>query len=288
MTGPRLTRNGTQSDARAGDIRTAPRMPERTRLLRPSLWVEATTARLSAEAFRAYLGLATCADDGGLLLWRPPTLAAHLYRFLPVRQRDKMLAKCAEELVEAGLLILHPCGCAEMPYVERDLKIGGGNHSYAVVDFHAIHVGTDEYVPVRTSPASVSHTASASVSGSPSFSGSESASPSSSGSPTNRPTPSRRRPTTVGDDPWTTFDPIWWPVRGAMAERGYKLPPNGETDSSGTQRDRLWQMVRENATLVAALIRDAPPDFRKGTRPFYDLVGHVFANWSSLAEKAGP
>ena len=80
---------------------TEPRMPERTRILRPGLWVEAMVAMLSDFAFRLYLGLMTCADDEGWLLWRPSTLAAHLLRFRSVSRREAALEKGAAELSAA-------------------------------------------------------------------------------------------------------------------------------------------------------------------------------------------
>ena len=89
-------------------------MPERTRILRPSLWIDATTATLPDVAFRLYLGLATCADDEGWLLWRPATLGAHLFRYLAPDERAPLLDSGSTALREAGLLIVHDCGCAEL------------------------------------------------------------------------------------------------------------------------------------------------------------------------------
>jgi len=118
---PRTQNQSTQStgtvDHQVGDASgtghvTEPRMPERTRILRPGLWVEAMVAMLSDFAFRLYLGLMTCADDEGWLLWRPSTLAAHLLRFTPVGRREAALEKGAAELSAAGLLVVHDCGCA--------------------------------------------------------------------------------------------------------------------------------------------------------------------------------
>ena len=110
-----------------------PRMPERTRILRPSLWIDEATGSLAAEVFRLYLGLTTCADDAGWLPWKAGTLAAHLYRYESAKRRERLLGDGAVKLVDAGLLVLHACGCAELPYFARDFRQAGGNHSEAVL-----------------------------------------------------------------------------------------------------------------------------------------------------------
>ena len=140
-----------------------PRMPERTRILRPSLWIDPATAELPAEAFRLYLGLATCCDDTGWLLWRPDTLAAQLYRYAGIARRQRTLRDAAAKLTAAGLLTVHECGCAELPYMVRDLRVAGGNHTARVREWHTV---THVYVQVRTSTASDSVSVSDSVSGS--------------------------------------------------------------------------------------------------------------------------
>ena len=201
-------------------------MPERTRILRPSLWVDATTGTLSDNAFRLCLGLNTCCDDEGWLPWRPPTL------------------------------------------FYRDFRQNAGNHSQAVHDFHRSHDGTYESEPVRTSPVLVSV--------------SDSGSDSDSGSGLNRPTTGPAPTSTGVAGPWEAMDPVWWPLREAMARRDYRLPPRGAKDEDGSQRDHLWRLVRKNPGLVARLIDDAPPDFRAGRRPFFDLVRHVFDEWRAV------
>lgn len=250
---------------------TEPRMPERTRILRPALWVDSTSARLHPESFRIYLGLATCCDDDGWTLWRPDTLAAHLLRYQSVGRRLGMLAKAQAELVAAGLLDIRDCGCAYLPYLWRDFRQTGGNHSTTVADFHRSHASPDEYVLGGTSPAS------GSVSGSGSGMASEAPQTMKSGAegdgPPNKPEP----------DPWTGWSEGWGPVRDAMVRRGYVRPPNGEADANGTQRDRLWQLVGENPSLVARLIDAAPSEYRAGQRQFYDLVGYLFGEWNALA-----
>ncbi len=102
----------------------------------------------------------------------PATSAAHLYRFQSVKRRERQLELNANGLVEAGLLEIHPCGCAFLPFHYRDFRQKGGNHSNAVRDFHVEHVGPDESVQVSTGPASES--VSGSVEGKEAVSGTES------------------------------------------------------------------------------------------------------------------
>jgi len=289
---PRTPNQSTQStgtvDHEVGDASgtghlTEPRMPERVRLIRPAMWSEAPTATLSAESFRIYLGLATRTDDGCWTLWRLGTLAALLLPYQSVRRRERLVEKAEADLIAAGLLIVYPCGCAYLPFMWRDFRQAGGNHSYAVTDYHRRHASPDESVQPSTSPASVS--GSGSVSGSVSdrashaVPGSEAGTGSGSG-----PTPTGDVQTNKkNDDPWKGWNPLWDPVREAMARRGFYLPPNGETDDEGTQRDHLWQMVRENADLVARIIDEAPATLCAGQSRFFDLVGHVFKEWNAIA-----
>jgi hypothetical protein len=249
-------------------------MPARTRILRPFLWVDATVAKLSDSAFRLYLGLTTCADDEGWLLWQPSTLSANLYRFRPVGRREAALEKGATELAAAGLLVVLDCGCAYLPYLHRDFRVSGGTHADTIRRFHLFHPSPDEYVHVRTSPAPVSVSGSVSDSASSSVLDSDSA-------------PARKRSkdglaTTKDDDPWKKWNKQWNPVREAIARRGFLLPPTGETDEEGGQRDCLWEMVRENVNLVVQLIDEAPADLCSDQHPVFDLVRHVLKAWDAL------
>lgn len=140
-------------DASARVVGAEPRMPARTRILRPSLWVDARTAQLSPETFRTYLGLTTCADDEGWLLWRSATLAAHLLRYVAVGRRAAAILRAENELTKAGLLVVHSCGCAALPYLARDFAIKGGSQASTVFRFHVSHQSPDVSVQERTSPA---------------------------------------------------------------------------------------------------------------------------------------
>lgn len=285
---PRTQNQSTQSpgtvDHDVGDASgtghvTEPRMPERTRILRPGLWVEAMVAMLSDFAFRLYLGLMTCADDEGWLLWRPSTLAAHLLRFRPIGRREAALAKGAAELSAAGLLVVHDCGCSYLPYLHRDFRVKGGTHAETILRYHESHGSLDESVQVGTSPASVS----ASVSGSDSDRSSQSFSDAAAGTGSGSGSTGDVQTNKKNDEPWHDFDKRWLPVQQAMERRRFYLPPIGAKGEDGTQRDRLWQMVRENPDLVAWIIDEAPATLCAGQSRFFDLVGHIFKQWNTVA-----
>jgi hypothetical protein len=211
-----------------------PRMPNRTRVLRPSLWIDASTGGLSAEAFRLYLGLATVADDAGYLLWRPDTLAAHFYRFLWPDEREATLKNAAIEILRAGLLEIYDCECIHLPYLKRDLGVHGGNHTFTVEEYHRAHVSTDKSVlisehaprqkalpkPTRVQ-TSTDHWASVSVV----------ASASASVVDVGRPHSSGENDLKEGDEPEGTA--ITW-----LAAHGAALAPNG-----GKLHQRLCRLV---------------------------------------------
>ncbi|MDO8484479.1 MAG: hypothetical protein Q7S35_05990 [Candidatus Limnocylindrales bacterium] len=146
-------------------IGQAPRIPSRTRLLRPDIFADDVTGTLAPATLVAYLGLATRADDGGFLMWHPVALAAAVMPYADPQGRPQELERIADELVAVGLLLIHACGCAELPRLVRDLAIKGGNKTYAVRDWHSQHAATNSSVPVQTEPAeSVSSSGSSSSS----------------------------------------------------------------------------------------------------------------------------
>jgi len=145
----------------------APRMPVRTRLLRPDIFSDDVTGTLAPATLLAYLGLATRADDAAFLVWRPAALAAAVMPYTSSGRRGRDFERITAELVEAGLLRILDCGCAELPRMLRDLAIGGGSKTYSVRDWHLSHVPTDSSVQVQIPTAeSVSLSGSASSSGS--------------------------------------------------------------------------------------------------------------------------
>ena len=133
--------------------RPAPRMPVRTRLLRPDIFSDDVTGTLAPATLLAYLGLGTRADDAAFLVWRPAALAAAVMPYTNSRRRQRDFERIAAELVEAGLLRILDCGCAELPRMLRDLAIGGGSKTYSVRDWHLAHLPTDSSGQVQTPTA---------------------------------------------------------------------------------------------------------------------------------------
>jgi hypothetical protein len=148
----------------------APRMPVRTRLLRPDIFSDDVTGTLAPATLLAYLGLGTRADDAAFLVWRPAALAAAVMPYANSRRRQRDFERIAAELVEAGLLRVLECGCAELPRMLRDLAIGGGSKTYSVRDWHLAHLPTDSSGQVQT-PTAESVSSSGSSSSSESYSG---------------------------------------------------------------------------------------------------------------------
>jgi len=126
-------------------------MPVRTRLLRPDIFSDDVTGTLAPGTLLAYLGLGTRADDAAFLVWRPAALAAAVMPYANARRRQRDFERIAAELVEAGLLRILECGCAELPRMLRDLAIGGGSKTYSVRDWHLAHL----YNPRTVTPQSL-------------------------------------------------------------------------------------------------------------------------------------
>jgi hypothetical protein len=104
-----------------------------------------------------YLGLATLADDHGFLLWRPVAIGAALFPYQETTAREAHLQASASALIDVELLVIHGCGCAQLPRFDRDLAQKGGTRSFSVEEFHGIHVrtSTDKFMSgrVRTNPS---------------------------------------------------------------------------------------------------------------------------------------
>ena len=118
---------------------TEPRMPSRTRLYRPDLYADDVTGPLLPEVRDLYLALGGCADDHGWLLWRVALLGARIYPYEGVAQREAALLKRAKQLEMDRLLVVHPCGCAYLPRLVRDLATRSGQPSYAIEEHHQKH-----------------------------------------------------------------------------------------------------------------------------------------------------
>lgn len=131
---------------------TEPPPPSRVRLIRPAFYRSARTGALPPDVRDLMIGLITTVDDEGWLLWRLTELAAALYPYEPPARRLRDIKRRADVLVEAGLVIVHDCGCAFMPTAVRDHGMKGGNHTTAIWAWHMSHTSA-ESVLVRTDPS---------------------------------------------------------------------------------------------------------------------------------------
>lgn len=137
---------------------SAPPAPSRVRVIRPAFYRGHATGSLAPDVRDALIGCTTQADDEGWLLWDLDDVATTLYPYLPARRRRIDLERRAERLVEAGLLVIEPCGCAFLPSLKEHHGIKGGRPTSQVWAWHQSHVraraGTSEHAPSSVSSSS--------------------------------------------------------------------------------------------------------------------------------------
>lgn len=117
----------------------APPTPSRTRLVRPQLYRSLTTGSLAPDVRDLLIGLTTVTDDEGWLLWSPEEIATTLYAYQPPRRRVNDLRRRAALLESAGLLVIKPCGCAELPSLKEHHAVKGGEKNRSVWSWHERH-----------------------------------------------------------------------------------------------------------------------------------------------------
>lgn len=115
----------------------------RIRQVRPEFWTDPVTARLTPPAMLTYIGLWGVADDAGWLTWNVEQIGALLYPYKSGHVRTRMVSTASDQLVEAGRMVLHPCGCAHIPTLETHQRIGG-NKSFTGRDKHRVHTSMDK------------------------------------------------------------------------------------------------------------------------------------------------
>ena len=93
--------------------------------MRPEFFTDPVTGRLSAETQVVYIGLWCVADDAGWLDWDVPQIGALLCPYKSVRAREGLVNRAAAELSAAGRLCVMDCGCARIPTLSANQKIGG-------------------------------------------------------------------------------------------------------------------------------------------------------------------
>lgn len=121
----------------------------RIRAVRPDFWQDDTLGHLSDAVRLFYIGLWCVADDAGWLEWKPSQLGAALYPYRASHKRVRDIDAWGEQLVQAGRIVRHPCGCAFIPTLTKHQR-AGGNPSYQYREKHRYHTSMDESVLVRT------------------------------------------------------------------------------------------------------------------------------------------
>lgn len=101
----------------------------------------------------AYLLLALFTDDAGWMLWDVEELAAAMYRFEDIEQRESSLAAYAQHFTEAGRLRILKCGHAHMPKVGNRPR--GMTREYAVRDAHQARCGSSRRAVRQQSDSSL-------------------------------------------------------------------------------------------------------------------------------------
>lgn len=121
----------------------------RIRQVRPEFWTDPIVGRLPYPVRLFYIGLWNVADDAGWMAWRPAEIGALLYPYQTPTARERALCAWADVLVKAGRLVIHECGCAQVPTLPRHQRIGG-NQSFTQRDKHDRHraSGSTNGVPV--------------------------------------------------------------------------------------------------------------------------------------------
>jgi hypothetical protein len=140
---------------------TPPPAPSRSRVVRPQFFRSAATGSLAPDVRDCLVGLTTVTDDSGWLLWSPEEIATTLYPYAPPRRRLRDLERRAAVLAAAGLLVIKPCGCAEIPTLIEHFGIKGGDRTQKVWEWHSRHPSdyglrraTDDSVSVSVSSSS--------------------------------------------------------------------------------------------------------------------------------------
>lgn len=108
----------------------------RTRLIRPTFWSDATVAGLPIPARLTFMGLWGMADDDGYFDWKPSEIAAELYRYAPVKKRERDVDEHLTALVAAGPVAHLDCErhgrIGSMP----EHRIQSGRHTFPTRQQH--------------------------------------------------------------------------------------------------------------------------------------------------------
>lgn len=89
----------------------------RIRQVKPAFWSDVTTAAMVSldDTALFYIGLWMEADDAGYLRWEPRQIAAELYPYQDIVQREAAVMRHKAELESVGRLRVFKCGHAVVP-----------------------------------------------------------------------------------------------------------------------------------------------------------------------------
>lgn len=93
--------------------------------MKPAFWSDALIAELPEPTRLFYIGLWMIADDAGWLRWDAVEAARDLYGYESRGRREKRVVVMFESLTEAGRVVLHDCGHAEIPRFTDHQRLSG-------------------------------------------------------------------------------------------------------------------------------------------------------------------
>ncbi len=145
---------------------SAPPAPSRVRMVRPQFYRAEVTGSLAPDVRDLLIALMTVADDEGWLLWRAAELAATIYTYSPAGRRLRDLERRSGELMDLGLVIVEPCGCAFLPSLKEHHAVKSGRQTAPIWAWHMRHRGIPGNAEECSSSSSSSSSGSDKASGS--------------------------------------------------------------------------------------------------------------------------
>lgn len=101
----------------------------RIRQIKPSWWLDKPLRGLTADVREFYIGLWQLADDAGWFVWDVERVAAELYPYAGVSNRERNVALWAERLAQVSPasphLVRYSCGHAHVPKMAGHQRITG-------------------------------------------------------------------------------------------------------------------------------------------------------------------
>ena len=107
--------------------------------MRPEFWTDETMAALAPAVRLFYIGLWNVADDAGWMEWRPSRIGAVLFPYESPKRRERDIHTWSIALEEKGRLVIHDCGCAQIPTLSKHQRITG-KQSFGALEGHKPHL----------------------------------------------------------------------------------------------------------------------------------------------------